>query len=215
MPRARLNRERVAEEAAVLADEVGLSKLTLAALAGRLGVRQPSLYNHIDSIAGLHRDIAVTAKRDLGEVLARASVGRSGADAISAMAQAYRGWALAHPARYEASNLMPAPGDIEDEAVSLAAIQVIADVLTAYRLQGDDAVDAIRAFRSTLHGFVSYETAGAFRWSADVNCSFDRLVRGFIVALTHSVYTTSADTTSPHPAPRPTGRPTHPTPLEK
>src|ERR1700712_2520856 len=78
MPRAGLTRDRVAEEAAVLADQVGLGKLTLAALAGRLGVRQPSLYKHIDSLAGLHRDIAVHAKRELGEVLARASVGRSG-----------------------------------------------------------------------------------------------------------------------------------------
>jgi AcrR family transcriptional regulator len=184
MPRAGLSRERVAEEAAEMADEVGLSTLTLAALADRLGVRQPSLYKHIDSMAGLHRDIAVQAKRDLGDVLARASVGRSGADAITSMSHAYRDWALKHPARYEASNLMPLPGDVEDEAVSLAAIQIISDVLTAYRLEGDDAIDAIRAFRSTLHGFVTYETAGAFALSADIDRSFDRLVRGFILALT-------------------------------
>ncbi|TFV97047.1 TetR/AcrR family transcriptional regulator [Leifsonia flava] len=183
MPRAGLNRDRVADEAAAMADEVGLNRLTLAALADRLGIRQPSLYKHIDSMAGLHRDIAVNAKRDLGEVLARASVGRAGADAISAMSHAYRDWALKHPARYEASNRMPAPGDVEDEAVSLAAIQVIADVLTAYSLEGDDAVDAIRTFRSALHGFVSYEIAGAFRWNADVDRSFDRLVRGVVVAL--------------------------------
>lgn len=176
-----------------MADEVGLHRLTLAALAARLGVRQPSLYKHIDSMAGLHRDIAVHAKRALGDVLARASVGRSGAEAISAMSHAYRDWALAHPARYEASNLMPAPDDVEDEAVSVAAIQVIADVLSAYRLEGDDAIDAIRAFRSTLHGFVLYETAGAFRWSADVDRSFDRLVRGFIASLDQW-----ADTADPH-----------------
>lgn len=185
MPRVGLSRDRVAEEAAVMADEVGLSKLTLAALAERLGVRQPSLYKHIDSMAGLHRDIAVRAKRELGEVLARACVGRSGADAISAMSHAFRAWALEHPARYEASTLMPAPGDDEDEAVSLAAMRVIADVLISYRLEGDDAVDAVRAFRSALHGFVSFETAGAFRWSADVDRSFERLVHGFIVALDH------------------------------
>ncbi|MFG6493311.1 WHG domain-containing protein [Microbacterium sp. P03] len=167
-----------------MADEVGLGRLTLAALADRLGVRQPSLYKHIDSMAGLHRDIAVNAKRELGEVLARASVGRSGADAIEAMSYAYRDWARRHPARYEASNFRPAPGDVEDEDVSAAAIEIVADVLTAYRLEGDDAVDAIRAFRSTLHGFVSYETAGAFALSADVDRSFGRLVRGFIVALT-------------------------------
>ncbi|WP_165068298.1 TetR/AcrR family transcriptional regulator [Marisediminicola senii] len=182
-PRRGLTRDRVAEEAALLADEVGLGKLTLTALADRLGVRQPSLYKHIDSMAGLHRDIAVHAKRELGEVLARASVGRSGADAITAMSHSYRDWAVKHPARYEASNLMPAADDVEDAAVSLAAIQVIADVLTAYELDGDDAVDAIRAFRSTLHGFVSYESAGAFAWSANVDRSFGRLVNGFIVAL--------------------------------
>lgn len=79
---------------------------------------------------------------------------------------------------------MPAPGDSEDESVSMAAIGVIADVLTAYRLEGDDAIDAIRAFRSTLHGFVSYETAGAFAMSADIDRSFERLVDGFVIALT-------------------------------
>jgi AcrR family transcriptional regulator len=167
-----------------MADEVGLARLTLAALADRLGVRQPSLYKHIDSMAGLHRDIAVQAKRDLGAVLARASVGRSGAEAITSMSHAYRDWARAHPARYEASTLMPAPGDVEDETVSFEAVQLIADVLAAYNLEGDDAIDAIRAFRSTLHGFVSFETSGSFAMNADVDRSFDRLVHGFIVALT-------------------------------
>ncbi|MEC5148515.1 TetR-like C-terminal domain-containing protein [Cryobacterium sp. GrIS_2_6] len=195
MPRVGLTRDRVAEEAAVMADEVGLNSLTLAALAARLGVRQPSLYKHIDSMAGLHRDIAVHAKRDMGEVLARASVGRSGADAISAMSHAYRQWALQHPARYEAANRMPAPGDLEDEAVSLAIIQLISDVLTAYHLEGDDAIDAIRAFRSTLHGFISFETGGSFAMSADINRSFDRLIHGFIVALTQWT-----DTSTPQPS---------------
>lgn len=168
-----------------MADEVGLDKLTLAGLAERLGVRQPSLYKHIDSLAGLHHSVALQSKREIGDVLARASVGRSGADAIHAMSHAYRTWAIQHPARYQASNVMPAPGDAEDQAVSAAGIQVIADVLLAYELEGDDAIDAIRAFRSTLHGFVSFETAGGFALSANIDRSFERLIRGFIFALAH------------------------------
>ncbi|MCL3861129.1 TetR/AcrR family transcriptional regulator [Actinotalea sp. K2] len=183
MPRAGLTRENVVDAAAVMADEVGLSRLTLAALATRLGVRQPSLYKHIDSLAGLHRSISIQAKRELGTVLARAAVGRSGDDAIRAMSHAYRGWALLHPARYEASHAMPAPGDLESEATSLAAVQVIADVLAAYELEGDDAIDVIRAFRSTLHGFVSLEAQGGFALSADIDRSFERLVEGFILTL--------------------------------
>lgn len=195
MPRAGLTPDRVTDEAALLADEVGLDKLTLSALAERLGIRQPSLYRHIDSMAGLLRNIAVQSKRELGDALTLAAVGRSGPDAIRAMSHAYRGWALEHPARYQASNRMPAAGDLEDEAVSMAAIQIVADVLHSYHLEGDDAIDAIRAFRSTLHGFVSYETSGAFRYSADVDRSFDRLVNGFTAALT--VWTESRAGDSP------------------
>lgn len=182
-----------------MADEVGLHEWTLAALAKRLGVRQPSLYKHIESLAGLHRDISVHAKRELGDVLAHASVGRSTSAAIHAMSHAYRNWAREYPARYEASQRMPSPGDIEDEAISLAAVQVIADVLGGYRLAGDDAVDAIRGFRSALHGFVFFETTGSFAMSADIDRSFERLVHGIVVALADFTEPTthSADATEP------------------
>lgn len=167
-----------------MVDDVGLHQLTLAGLAERLGIRQPSLYKHIESIGGLHRDISVRAKRELFDVLAHAAVGRSGDAAIRSMAHAYRAWARQHPARYEATLRMPSPGDLEDEAVSLAGVQVIADVLSGYGLAGDDAIDAIRALRSTLHGFVSFETSGSFAMSANIDRSFERLVHGFTVGLT-------------------------------
>lgn len=183
MPRAGLTRDSVVEAAAAMADEVGLKSLTLAALAERLGVKQPSLYKHLDSLADLHRSVSLLAKRELGEAISRAAVGRSGADAIFAMSHAYRKWAILHPGRYDVSQTPPAPGDVEDETTMMAAIQTIADVLTAYQLEGDDSVDAIRAFRSILHGFVSLETSGGFALKADVNRSFDRLIEGFTVAL--------------------------------
>jgi AcrR family transcriptional regulator len=168
-----------------MADEVGLNQLNLTALAEHLGVRQPSLYKHIDSMAGLHRSIAIASKIQLGEVLARAAVGRSGADAIVSMSTAYRRWALEHPARYQASMAMPGPDDEEQNTVALAAVRVIADVLTAYNLQGDDAIDAIRAFRSTLHGFITLESQGSFALAADTQRSFDRMIHGFVIALSH------------------------------
>ena len=62
MPRAGLTEARVVAEAELLADDVGLSKLTLAALADRLGVRQPSLYKHVAGMEGLQRSIALRAK---------------------------------------------------------------------------------------------------------------------------------------------------------
>jgi len=73
----------VLEEAERVADEVGLSQLTLACLAARLGVRQPSLYKHIDGMDGLQRGLAVRAKNELAAILARAAIGRERGDAIT------------------------------------------------------------------------------------------------------------------------------------
>ncbi len=171
------------DEAERIADEVGLSRLTLAALAERLGVRQPSLYKHVDGMAALQRSLAVRAKNELAYVLARAAVGREQDDAIASISRAYRAWALEHPGRYAAVQRAPIPGDADDEAASRAAVQVVADVLAGYQLGEDDAVDAIRALRSTLHGFVTLEMGGAFGLPVDVDRSFERLVRGLITAL--------------------------------
>ena len=159
-----------------MADEVGLSNVTLAALAGRLGVRQPSLYKHIDGMDGLQRSMAIRAKNELADTLARATIGRARSDAITAMSHAYRNWALQHPGRYAAAQRVPDPGDTEAEAADWAAVEIVGAILAGYHLEGDDAIDATRALRAALHGFVTLETT--FVHPADIDRSFDRLVRG-------------------------------------
>jgi AcrR family transcriptional regulator len=182
MPRAGLTETRVVEEGERIADEVGLSNLTLAAVADRLGVRQPSLYKHIAGTDGLQRSIALRAKTELAAVLSRAAVGRARGEAITAMARAYRVWAHEHPGRYAAAQHAPVPGDIDDERASVAVVQVAFDVMAGYELRDDDAVDAIRALRAALHGFVTLEAGGGFGLPVDVDRSFDRLVAGLATA---------------------------------
>jgi AcrR family transcriptional regulator len=166
-----------------LADDVGLSRVTLAALAERLGVRLPSLYKHVDGMDGLQRGISVRAKSELGEVLARSAVGRARGDAIVAMSHAYRRWAREHPGRYSATQRAPASDDLADQEASLAVARVVFDVLRGYDLHDDDAVDATRALRSALHGFVSLEAADGFGLPVDLDRSFERLVAGLVTAL--------------------------------
>ena len=169
------------DEAEQMADEVGLSHLTLAALADRLGVRYPSLYKHVDGMDGLQRSIALRAKNELAGTLARATVGRARGDAIVSMSHAYRNWALQHPGRYAAAQRVPAPGDTEAQAADWAAVEIIGDVLAGYNLQDDDAIDATRVLRAALHGFVTLETT--FVHPANIDRSFDRLVQGLATAL--------------------------------
>lgn len=184
MPRAGLTELRVTEEAEDVADEVGLTNLTLATVAARLGVRLPSLYKHLDGMDALQRLVAIRAKTELAAVLGQAAVGKAGVEALQAMSTAWRAWATAHPGRYAATVRAPEPDDAEHTEASNAAVQVAFAVLAGYNLTGDDAVDAVRTLRATLHGFITLEQAGGFGLPVDVDRSFDRLVGGLSATLT-------------------------------
>lgn len=183
MPRAGLSRARVVDEALSVADEVGFDRLSLAAIADRTGVRQPSLYKHIESLEGLRRDVAVRALQELGDALGSAVGERTAGDGLRAMAGAYRSYARAHSGRYAATVRAPLPGDEVHAAAAAAVLRVVNGVLTGYRLEGDDAVDAARTLRAALHGFVVLDAAGGFGLPRHVDRSFDRLVTALDAAL--------------------------------
>ncbi|WP_245601893.1 TetR-like C-terminal domain-containing protein [Hamadaea tsunoensis] len=177
-----LTRDRVVAEAAAVADEVGLDRLALATVAKRLNVSLPGLYKHIDSLDGLRRDLAVLGVRELTAALGTAAVGRSGRDALFAVATAYREYAHRHPARSAASVRAPDPADAEHIAAGTAAVGVLAATLGDYGLAGEDLVHAIRSLRVLLHGFVALEAAGGFGLPASVDETFARLVDGLDAA---------------------------------
>lgn len=183
MPRAGLTPDLVVAEAAAVADERGYEQLTLAAVAGRLGVALPSLYKHVRGLDGLQSGLAVLATRELSGVLTAAAVGRSGTDSLHALCAAYRSYVLAHPGRYAATVRAAGPDDTEHRAASDQALRTVLAVLRSYGLEGEDAVDAARTLRSALHGFAVLEAAGGFGLPRDVARSFERMVAALDVAL--------------------------------
>jgi AcrR family transcriptional regulator len=176
VPRAGLTTSRVVEEAENVADEFGLENLTLAAVAPRLGVRMPSLYRHVAGIDELRRLMSIHAKYETADVLARATAGRSGPQALLAMLGAWRMWAKAYPGRYATTVRAPDKDEVEDTDASNAVLNIIYAALASYRLEGDDAVNAVRLLRAHFHGFVSLERAEGFKFPNDVDHSFDLLV---------------------------------------
>lgn len=169
--------------AAELADQVGYEQLTLANVATQVGIKLPSLYNHIDGLPALRRELALLGTRLLGEQLARAAIGCAGDDAVAAVAQAYRAFVLEHPGLYAATVRAPAPGDAEHHALADAALAVIVTILGHYRLAGDDLVHAARGLRSIAHGFATIEQAGGFGIALDRDESYRRLIQAYLVGL--------------------------------
>lgn len=183
MPRSGLDTRRVVLEAARIADAEGLEEVTLARLAKELGVRAPSLYNHVDGRAGLLRRLSILSLGELTEAMRDAAVGRSGADALQAIAYAYRAWARAHRGRYAVTVSAPDPGDEELAAVAARAIEVLVAVLAAWGFQGEEVLHRVRVIRSALHGFVAIEGAGGFGLPLDLDQSFDLLLATLVAGM--------------------------------
>lgn len=185
-PRAGLDRAVVVEAAAALADEEGFEDLSLARLAERLGVRKPSLYNHVAGLEGIRRELVLMGLRELGRALSHAAVGKSGEAGIFALGQAYRVFVKERPGLYGAtvrSYRIYAPEDPELGASEGEALETVLTVLASCGIRGEGAVHAARGLRAVAHGFATLEAAGGFGMPADVDESFRRLLRAFVAGL--------------------------------
>lgn len=173
--RTRLDADGVVGAAARLADAEGLDAVTLTRLAAELGIRAPSLYAHVDGIPDLRSRLAARGARELTAELQAAAAGRAGRDALAAVADAYRAYALAHPGSYMAMQRV-ASEDPQAGAAAAALVDVVLAVLRAYGLTGDAAIHAARAVRSALHGFVTLETSEGFGYPLALEESYRRLL---------------------------------------
>lgn len=182
----RLNKSIVVEAAAALIDEAGSpAALSLKTLAAALDIRVPSLYNHVDGLDGLTRDVALWGLQQLLTELRDAAVGKAGRDALVAIAHRYRTFAQAHPGVYMLTLQAPAAEDAELAAVANALVELVLLVLVPSGRRDADALHEVRILRSLLHGFVSLEAAGGFGLPLERDESFRRLVNRYIDGLAH------------------------------
>jgi AcrR family transcriptional regulator len=181
--RERLDATRVVAEAVRIADADGLGAVTLARVAAALGVRAPSLYNHVDGREALLRAVALRGLHDLGDALRRAAVGRARGEALAGAADAYRAYAKAHPGCFAAAVAGRAIRDPDLQAAGVDVVAVLTAIVGGWGLEDEPAIHAVRAIRSALHGFVAIEADGGFDLDVDVDMSFARLVQTLAAGL--------------------------------
>jgi AcrR family transcriptional regulator len=182
--KAGLTRDDVIETAQIVTDEVGLDGLTLAAIADRLDIKPPSLYNHIDGLDGLRRELALRGARHTTALIGSIRSVHEGEPALREMAYAYRRFALDHPGLYGAT--VETVVLIEDDEVwreLSEAIGLLAEILAEMGIPTDRRLAAIRSVRSTLHGFVTLERTGGFGLPEDSDESFHTVVEMLIAGL--------------------------------
>lgn len=186
--RAGLDQDTVVRAAVAILNDEGPAGLTIHRLAKSLGVRPPSLYNHISGLPGLYQQLEVLNARQLGDRMTTAAVGKSGAAAVMAVAQAYREYIKENAGLYlaclRASRNQSLP-DLDLMQAEDRVVKVVLSILEAFHLSGDDALHAVRGLRSVVHGFATIEAAGGFGLSLDCDESFRRLIELYIHGLEH------------------------------
>ena len=161
MARAGLTTARVAAVAAEIADEVGLERVTLTALARHFGVATPSLYTHVRSTADVRTRVALLALEETADLVAAALAGVSGREALAAVGDVWRTYARQHPGRYAATRLPLDTATASDSAGPRHA-ELSRAALRGYALSETDATHAVRLLGATFHGYAALDAAGAF-----------------------------------------------------
>lgn len=178
-----LDAENVLQAAVEVADTQGVEGLTLAALAAKLNVKTPSLYNHIKGLPDLRKQLSRRGLMLIKAAMVDAVIGKAKDEALLAVGFAYVNFARKHRGLYEAISTLP---DYEDPELKEAGSEVVLfllRILAPYGLSEEDALHVVRGFRSMVHGFASLEQSNGFRMGLERDESLRRLLQTYLKGL--------------------------------
>ncbi len=169
-----LNRTTIIEMAANIADERGISNVTLKVLAAELGVKSPSLYKHFNGgLDELNKELMLYGWHSLESKITKVAIGRAKDDAIMAICYAYRNFAVEHKGLFEAMQWYNMYQSEEHLQATQGMVSVFFQVLDSYELDEEQKVHIVRMFRGFLQGFSSIESHGGYGNPLSLNESFD------------------------------------------
>ncbi|WP_409273548.1 TetR/AcrR family transcriptional regulator [Neobacillus sp. SCS-31] len=184
-PKTALDIDAIIRTAAELADQKGFGEVTLANLAKELKIKSPSLYNHIDGLSGLKKELAIYGFNTLYEALAHSRETFSEKDAVLALSRGYVDFARKHPGVYEATFNAPDSTDPEVQQAGSKIVGLVLESLRSFPLDEEEALHAVRGLRSMIHGFCSLEQKGGFGLHLSLDASLSFMVEAFMAGISN------------------------------
>ncbi|CAM4424422.1 TetR/AcrR family transcriptional regulator [Paenibacillus tarimensis] len=178
-PRIGMDKQIIVTAAVEIADAEGLESVTLARVAEKLGVRSPSLYNHINGLQELRMQLTLLALNRLHAAMAAAAEGNPGEEALRRISQAYVNFARMQPGLYEAVLRSPDPAEDRVGEAAGTIVRLVQQQMAFFGLNGDASLHAVRGFRSMLHGFAELERAGGFGLPLDLDTTLELMIEAF------------------------------------
>lgn len=192
MPRkSQFSKEIILQSALEIVDENGINELSINALARKLKIQPPSLYNHLKNLEDLHMQVSVAVHIEITEWIKNAVKRKKSKIAAMAMVESWRDYALTFPGRYKVYTSFQAQDSEEWLKVNIEQRDLITEILqNAYTVSDADIRSAARAIRSFIHGFVMFELGGGWTKIIDIDKSFRKSVELIMkgLELTESEY---------------------------
>jgi len=165
--RREATRREILDAAWEIARQEGLSAVTLREVAGRIGMRSPSLYSHFDSKNAIYDAMFAQAWGELRDVFDAMPQPAAHRRSMLAQAEMFFDFAVADLARYQLMNQRTIPGfrpSPEAYAVSIAAYERMQRMLRRCGVRAQEDLDLWTAI---VGGFVDQQLAndpGGNRW---------------------------------------------------
>jgi len=184
MKKRTLTKDAVLAAAVRVVEEKGLSALSMQELAAALDIIPSSLYNHISGLEEAQNYIVQCAAAEVLKEVKEAIIGYSGNDAYLEIAIAIRKFALARPELYNAIRLCREPPNLQLKEDDQELVKVMHRISERYaHIDKKKMTHFIRAFSSSMLGFISTEIAGGFSGDTDIGESYLIMLKQIIAML--------------------------------
>lgn len=169
-----LTKEMIVAEAVSCIESTGQPTVSLHELARRLGVKPPSLYNHIKNTKELQHEVFRYAIDRFVENQEAATQGKEKDEAMRAFARAYYAFATENRGLYRLIMSIPSEKDDRAKELALPLLKTVVNIFTHYGLKEEAIAHWQRVFRAILHGFISQEDLGYFYYYDEVDLQTSR-----------------------------------------
>lgn len=173
MARAGLDKITIINRAAQLANTVGMEQITLKMLAEELGIKSPSLYNHIKGLDDLKKQLMLYGWAQAEDRIIQSVIGVGGYDAIKAMCYAFYDYAVENPGIFNIMLWYNKFQDDEMEKATSKLLAVIFKITKSLDIPDEYCYHLIRTFRGFLEGYTLLVNNGSFGHPLPLRESFE------------------------------------------
>ncbi|GAB2557389.1 TetR/AcrR family transcriptional regulator [Gracilibacillus alcaliphilus] len=170
--KAKITRQAIIDVTKEILDTQGIEAVTIKAVSANLGIKPPSLYNHVKNLEDLLDWMAYESIRNLYQHLLLATVGLEKKEALMAIAKEYREFAKQFPGQYELTQRISFWKSSQTKEISYQTVHLLEKIVERFNLSKDERIYFIRTLRSYLHGFTLLEVQHSFGLEQDIETSF-------------------------------------------